>query len=312
MYHASVPALQSDLLVGHLPLRFQEGTFSTSITTSPEQLAFSVTDGVKTTSVPAVWAFGSKNGQTYILEKDGAYFESRLSFFTKTHSLDITPGQSSELPNGLETALGRKLGIDAAQGCFRCHTTAAITSNMFEPEKATVGVTCEACHGPGAAHVASMTANDPERATAIMNPADLSPANSVNFCGACHIAWADVVEGAGRPSAGLIRFQPYRLEQSRCWGTNGDPRLTCVSCHNPHEPLVQEPAAYDSKCLACHGLRLKPTGRHVAKTVCKVAASGCVSCHMPKYEVPQTHTLFTDHEIRMVPTRVLDISEMIR
>jgi formate-dependent nitrite reductase cytochrome c552 subunit len=57
---------------------------------------------------------------------------------------------------------------------------------------------------------------------------------------------------------------------------------------------------------------LKPTGRHVAKTVCKVAASGCVSCHMPKYEVPQTHTLFTDHEIRMVPTRVLDISEMIR
>jgi hypothetical protein len=312
MYHASMPAFQSDLLVSHLPLRFQEGTFSTSIATSPEQITFSVTDGVKTTSVPAVWAFGSKNGQTYILEKDGAYFESRLSFFTKTHSLDITPGQSSELPNGLETALGRKLGIDVAQGCFRCHTTAAITSNMFEPEKATAGVTCEACHGPGAAHVASMIANDPEQATAIMNPANLSPSNSVDFCGACHTAWADVVEGAGKPSAGLIRFQPYRLEQSRCWGTNGDPRLTCVSCHDPHEPLVQEPIAYDSKCLACHGLRPKATGRHEAKTVCKVAVSNCVTCHMPKYELPQTHTLFTDHEIRVVRTKVLDASDMMR
>lgn len=312
MLHASMPAPQSDLLISHLPLRFQEGTFSTSITTSPEHVTFSVTDGVNTTSVSAVLAFGSKNGQTYILEKDGVYFESRLSFFAKTHSLDITPGQSSDLPSGLETALGRKLSIDQTQGCLRCHTTAATTSNTFEPEKATAGITCEACHGPGAAHVASMTANDPQQATAIMNPADLSPANSVDFCGACHTAWADVVEGAGKPSAGLIRFQPYRLEQSRCWGTSGDPRLTCISCHDPHQPLVQEPTAYDSKCLACHGPDLKATGRHQARTVCKVAVSNCVTCHMPKYELPQTHTVFTDHEIRVVRAKALDTSCIIR
>jgi len=183
MYHASVRAAQSEILINHVPLRFQEGGFSTSVTTSPEGATFTVTGGVDTTSLPAVWAFGFKNGQTYVLEKDGAYFESRLSFFTKIQSLDITPGQSPEVPEDLESALGRKMGIDEAERCFSCHTTAAVTSKVFESEKATPGVTCEACHGPGAAHVASMTANDPEQATAIMDPVDLSPSDSVDFCG---------------------------------------------------------------------------------------------------------------------------------
>jgi hypothetical protein len=33
---------------------------------------------------------------------------------------------------------------------------------------------------------------------------------------------------------------------------------------------------------------------------CKVSISNCVSCHMPKYEIPQTHASFTDHYIRVV------------
>jgi hypothetical protein len=163
MYHASVRAAQSEILTNYESLRFQEGAFGTSLTTSREGSTFSVTDGVNTTSLPAVWAFGFKNGQTYVIEKDGAYFESRLSFFTKIHSLDVTPGHSPEVPKDLERALGRKMDIDRAKDCFRCHTTAAVTSKVFESEKATPGVTCEACHGPGAAHVASMTANDPKQ-----------------------------------------------------------------------------------------------------------------------------------------------------
>jgi hypothetical protein len=139
MYQASVRAAQSDILTNYESLRFQEGVFSTSLKTSREGSTFSVTDGVNTTSLPAVWAFGFKNGQTYILEKDGAYFESRLSFFTKIHSLDITPGHASEAPKDLEAALGRKMDIDRAKACFRCHTTAGFTSKVFEPEKARSG-----------------------------------------------------------------------------------------------------------------------------------------------------------------------------
>jgi hypothetical protein len=272
-----------------------------------------VTDGVNTTSLPPVWAFGFKNGQTYVLEKDGAYFESRLSFFTKIHSLDVTPGHASEVPNDLEGALGRKMDIDRAKACFRCHTTAAVTSKIFEPEKSIPGVTCEACHGPGAAHVASMTAKDPKQgAEKIMDPADLSPSESVDFCGACHSTWADVMGAGSNPGLGKIRFQPFGLEQSRCWGTDGDARLTCVACHNPHRPIVHEPSAYDSKCLACHGLRTGSKKPLSAKTVCKVAARNCVACHMPKYELPQTHAVFTDHEIRVVHASATDTGKLIQ
>jgi hypothetical protein len=311
MYHASVRAAQSDILTNYVSLRFQEGAFSTSLITSREGPTFSVTDGVNTTSLPAVWAFGFKNGQTYILEKDGAYFESRLSFFTESHSLDVTPGHSPEVPKDMERALGRKMDIDRAKDCFRCHTTAAVTSKVFESEKATPGVTCEACHGPGAAHVASMTANESKQsAVQIMDPADLSPSDSVDFCGACHSTWADVVGAGAKPGSGKIRFQPFGLEQSRCWGTNGDARITCVACHDPHRPLVHEPSAYDSKCLACHGLRTGSKKPLAAKTVCTVAASNCVTCHMPKYELPQTHAVFTDHEIRVVRASALDTGKL--
>src|SRR5208283_3110008 len=84
MYHAGVRAAQSEILKNHMPLRFEQGGFSTSVAASPEGATFSATGGVGSASLPAVWAFGFKNGQTYVLEKDGAYFESRLSFFTKT------------------------------------------------------------------------------------------------------------------------------------------------------------------------------------------------------------------------------------
>ncbi len=300
MDHASVRAAQSEILIHHLPLHFQEGGWSSSVTPSPEWATFTVTGGAGTASSPAAWAFGFKKGQTYVFEKDGAYFESRLSFFTKTQSLDITPGQSPEVPEDVESALGRKMGSAEAERCFSCHMTAAVTSSVFESEKATPGVTCEACHGPVAAHVASMTANDPEQATAILNPADLSPIDSVDFCGACHSTWADVVETPRQVGIARIRFQPYGLEQSRCWGTSGDRRITCIACHDPHQPLVHDPSAYDSKCLACHGLRTDSKGARAAKTVCKVAVSNCVTCHMPKYDLPEMHASFTDHDIRVV------------
>ncbi len=309
MYHASVRAAQSEILINHDLLKFKEGGFSTSVTTSPGSVAFSVNDGVDQASMPATWAMGFKKGQTYVLEKDGIYFESRLNFFTKLDSLDIAPGQSRDLPEGLESALGRKLGIDEAARCFRCHTTAAVTSKVFNSERAAPGVTCEACHGPGAAHVASMTGHDLEEATAIMNPTDLSPSDSVDFCGACHSTWADVVETNRRIGLAEIRFQPYRLEQSRCWGISGDRRITCIACHNPHQPLVRDPSAYDSKCLACHAVSAGPRGAHMAKSVCKVATSNCVTCHMPKYELPEMHSVFTDHDIRVVSVGALDAAK---
>ena len=57
------------------------------------------------------------------------------------------------------------------------------------------GVTCEACHGPGAKHVNLMDEEKPAEARlAIFNPRRLNPVALVDFCGACHRTWNDVYE----------------------------------------------------------------------------------------------------------------------
>jgi hypothetical protein len=132
-----------------------------------------------------------------------------------------------------------------------------------------------------------------------LNPATLSPPDSVDFCGACHRTWWDV-NLAGLSGIGTLRFPVYRLEKSRCWG-KGDARVTCMACHDPHRPLVRDSASYDSNCLSCHlsSASAKPAADHPG-VACKVATQNCASCHMPKYEVPDMHTKFTDHMIRVV------------
>src|SRR5262249_9394020 len=131
----------------------------------------------------------------------------------------------------------------------------------------------------------------------ILNPARLEPADSVDFCGACHATFWDVTL-ADQKGIPALRSQPFRLASSRCWDAR-DPRTTCVECHNPHRPLVRDPLAYDARCLACHvAAGAQPTADRRGRA-CTVATTGCTTCHMPKYEVPELHHAFTDHLIRI-------------
>jgi Cytochrome c554 and c-prime len=303
MYHASVRAPQSQILKLNEHLEFQQAGYRYSLSRGVSEVAYSVNDGSNAMTGLVAWAFGAGEiGQTYLLEQQGLYTEGRLSYYRALGGLDITIGQPADAPLETVKALGQRLNHDATRHCFSCHTTASVTSSIFEPEMATSGLSCEACHGPGGAHVAAARAQRYEQAAAsIVNPGHLSPSDSVDFCGACHRTWSDVAmlmpKNAGTFN---VRFQPYRLEKSRCWGNSGDVRIACIACHDPHQPLVRASASYDSKCLACH---LSPRHARMPKAVapaCKVSTSNCVSCHMPKYEVPQAHASFTDHFIRVV------------
>jgi hypothetical protein len=94
---------------------------------------------------------------------------------------------------------------------------------------------------------------------AILNPHKMDSFTSVDFCGACHRTWADVVQGG---FAGVInaRFQPYRLQNSRCWqATKGDARLTCTTCHDPHEELNLNPGCTIKASRATPHLSTKTT-----------------------------------------------------
>src|ERR1700739_328642 len=182
MNHAGVRAAESEVLKSPGQLKFHEPGFNYSLNRTPEAVIFSARDGASDSDAPAVWAFGAgEYGQTYILEKNGAYTEGRLSYFTRLHAFDITPGQASKTPHGVDEALGKKLDTETARLCFGCHTTGAVTSKKLDSEKATPGVTCEACHGTGASHVAAMREKDDEDGPAtILNPRRLSPSDSVD------------------------------------------------------------------------------------------------------------------------------------
>ncbi|HKQ74432.1 MAG TPA: tetratricopeptide repeat protein [Blastocatellia bacterium] len=91
----------------------------------------------------------------------------------------------------------------------------------------------------------------------------------------------------------------YRLRKSACY-VKSRGSLTCVSCHNPHEPS-NSPAAlrrYVEACQSCHQTalqRLVKAGRHPA-------TQDCASCHMPKRRPSDAiHTSVTDHFIQARP-----------
>lgn len=313
MAHASAPAAESEVFQTHRELSAQMGAYRYELSTDGTTVNFSVTDGTDSLSGTVAWAFGlGHKGQTYIYERDGEFYESRLSFYMTLQRLDLTTGHSSMAPDDLKSAMGRWLDGDQTRRCFGCHTTGSTTDNHFDTAHLTPGVTCEGCHGPGARHVAAMKAGKIETGrVAIFDPRRLDPVASVDFCGACHRSWSDVMLAGTR---GVInaRFQPYRLEKSKCW-RRGDARLTCIACHDPHEPLVQDAAGYDKKCLACHTttvekkmivgakalLAQKGQGGHLGSG-CPVSTKNCVTCHMPQIEIPSIHAPFTDHDIRIV------------
>jgi len=277
-------AEDSDVLSGHTRMAFDSGRYKYEVARAERQSLYSVSDGSRSLQTTLAWAFGfGKVGQTWFFEKDGAFSEARVSYFEPLGRLDFTPARSLKSARDVEQAMARPVPASEARRCFGCHSTAATAGGVFDVARLVPGVRCEACHGPGREHA------ETAQRRAVFNPRRLDPADSVDFCGACHATFWDV-KLSGDKGIAALRSQPHRLQSSRCWG-KGDARLTCVACHDPHAPLVRDAASYDGRCLACHA---RP-----AKT-CPTATERCTTCHMPKYEVPEMHFQFTDHLIRTV------------
>jgi len=297
MAHAVKPATADAFTNMPRAMHFRTGPYDYSVSQTATGAEYSTTNGQQSASAAVTWVFGDRQfGDTFLYQQNGIYFESRVSYYRSLNGLDLTTGRTQFQPNRIDTALGRRMPPDEPPLCFGCHSTACSTDNRFHPERLIPGVTCEACHGPGAQHVAQMSLeHDASTSTLIFNPARLSPADSVDFCGACHRTSADVslsfISGIYN-----LRFPAYRLEQSRCWGS-GDARLTCTACHDAHKTRVQDAAFYDKVCLSCHSPAGGAKDRAHPIATCKVSSQKCVSCHMPKYTIPSMHTDFTEHKI---------------
>jgi hypothetical protein len=291
MGHAMESVGECTILKTHPVLTFKTGKYSYRIERKGSQSIYSVTDGVQSFTIPIGWSFGlGSAGQTYVYEKDGLFYESRVSFYQEVNGLDLTMGAINQMPLDLLQAAGREMGKQGAAQCFHCHASHAGEGLNLDLTSLVPGVQCERCHGSASDHIEGFKTGK----VAPMKKLTDGTAEQMNtFCGSCHRTWDEIATGP-KLGVGNVRFQPYRITNSKCYDS-ADARISCVRCHNPHQPLNTELVSYDPQCLACHS-----PGGNVAARLCKVSKNHCASCHMPKIEMPGSHHSFTDHQIRIV------------
>jgi predicted CXXCH cytochrome family protein len=215
--------------------------------------------------------------------------------------------------------------------CIDCHVTAG--SIGYDPAGPTWGTRfvdpgagCEACHGPGEAHVAAAKAG---RGTeGIVHPGRLGPAGGAEVCASCHAlaipfesrwggnppfkpgdtyseAFLPLLSPASdrfkgltyadhTPSRGVMEYQG--MAQSSCF-LGGE--LTCTTCHDPHgapsvAALKADPAT-PALCADCHQAEVAAGREHSHHDAGRPGGS-CVDCHMPP-TIPSTGTRHATHVI---------------
>ena len=100
------------------------------------------------------------------------------------------------------------------------------------------GIQCERCHGSSDEHLAAVKGGQTAAAPsfpAIRSLRKLSTEDTSNFCGQCHRRWDDIA-ASGITGISNIRFQPYRLTNSKCYDSE-DRRIRCTACHDPHREI---------------------------------------------------------------------------
>jgi len=278
-------APEQKLLRAHPKLAVEENGYSYQIERKGDVSTYTVKDATGALSLPIRYAFGVRN-QTFVFEYQGHYYESMVSYYEAIDGLAVTIGRESLRPTNLVEAIGRLTPDAEIAACFNCHSTGGVTGGKVTPETLKPGVSCERCHAGSGAHMQSFAGGRP--APAPKKLGQMGAEEMSEFCGACHHTWASVVEER-QFGVKNVRFQPYRLANSKCF-LGADKRVRCTACHNPHHELVEDAASYDKVCLSCH----------TSQKACPVADAKCVTCHMPKVQAPVSGFTFHDHYIRVV------------
>ena len=289
MAKALQKASDAAILRDNPELTFREGEYRTTIRRDGTASRLTVTDGKSTIEAPLLWAFGlGAAGQTYVFEHNGVLHESRLSYYKSTGGLDLTMGAHGTTPATLEQAAGRPMDGADVRECFGCHSSGGVRDGKMTWASLQPGVSCANCHVVPEGHASGGRTAPKPASLKRLGAEEMS-----DLCGSCHRTWAQVA-AMGLQGVANVRFQPYLIANSKCYDAE-DRRIGCTACHNPHAELETRAEAYDAACGGCHA------GTAAAKaTPCPVEKRACVTCHMPKYEIPGSHFQFTDHQIRVV------------
>ncbi len=216
-----------------------------------------------------------------------------------------------------------RLGQNWDSMCADCHSTGLVkrfdtATRRFATTWAEDNVACEACHGPGAPHVAWVVAggadgdgstHDPivrfdERQGVrwIEQPNGNRRRNrprtsqvEINTCAACH-ARRSRIDRAPLPGAEFLDgFRPALIEpplyhvdgqirdEVYVYGSFLQSRMyaqgvTCSDCHEPHGLTLRAPGA--RVCLQCHAAESFAVPAHHLHPAGSAGAD-CIACHMP-------------------------------
>lgn len=128
-------------------------------------------------------------GTTYLYRIADFLFESPIAWYAPSGGYDMKPGLA-----GLDHI---PPPLPMQSGCLRCHMSSVQASDQGTINRYSGlpflhgGITCEACHGETAAHVAT------NGKAAVVNPAKLNPDLRDSICLSCHLEGDVSVERAG-------------------------------------------------------------------------------------------------------------------
>jgi hypothetical protein len=282
------------LLKEHSRLSYESNGYKYLIERKDGVSIYTVSDGTASLALPIRYVFGISS-QTFVFEYESHFYESLVSYYPNAGGLAVTMGSERLRPHNLVEAMGRETSMQEIVACFGCHSSGGVSQGKLTLESMRPGLDCEHCHQGANAHREALAQG--KQAATPKKLGEMASEDMSNFCGACHRSW-DAVLRLKTWGQVNVRFQPYRLANSKCFLGN-DRRIGCTACHNPHANLVRDEASYDRNCLSCHA-KASASGAVAMQKPCPVGSAKCVSCHMPKVELPGSHSLFTDHQIRIV------------
>ena len=256
MRHAMEPQGADPAMNAHPDLTTQIGGYTYTVQTRNGQTTYTVSDGTGVLTVPIHWIFG-QHSQTWVLEKDGHYYESLVSYFPRANGLAITPGDQKITPHNLTEAMGRQLPLWETRTCFNCHGSGVTSGEKLAPAKVIPGLDCERCHAGSQQHMVDAAQENFKTVPQSFKRLDAEQIS--DFCGQCHRTWDTVMRNKWHGPA-FVRFQPYRLENSKCFIGN-DPRISCLACHNPHQASKPQ-----RDLLRCEVSRLPRWGQNCIDT----------------------------------------------